>query len=88
MKIKSISDIKSAIGRTGLFAFLIIFTFSIIVIYLTHRESVQKSLLLRQQEINNSIKVYISNLSEKLSIIASSSEFIDFIRSGEITRDK
>jgi signal transduction histidine kinase len=46
----------------------------------------QKSL--QSKDIDNAISLFQYNLSEKLSIIASSSVFIDFLTSGNSTRDE
>ncbi len=88
MKIKNIEDLKNNINRSTIFIFFIIFTTALVGLYLTHNQFIQKQALLNHREIVSAINTYKSNLSEKLSIIASSTVFLDYLRSGNESRDR
>jgi len=88
MKIRNIEDIKKNINQSTIFIFFVIFSSALIGLYLTHSKFVQKSNLLYKKEIFAAGNNYKSNLSEKLSIIASSTVFLDYLRSGEKTRKR
>jgi len=87
MRINTIDALKKNINISTFLIFLVIFTISISCMYLTFRHARQEQILSDNQQIAASIDIYKSNLSEKLSIIASSNLFIDYLRSGYLTRN-
>lgn len=88
MKIKNIEDLKSSINWSILAVFCLIFGLSLFGLFFIHNKFLQKQSLYDNQQIVTAENVYKSNLSEKLSIIASSIIFLDFLRSGEETRER
>lgn len=88
MSIKSIDELKESINQSTLVIFSIILFFSLIGSYFIHAHSLEKEKLLNRQKINSAIESYKSNLSEKLSIISSSTVFLDYLHSGEETRSQ
>ena len=87
MKIKNIEDLKRSINWSTLLAFCVIFGFSLVGLFVIHGKFLQKRTLYEKQQIVTAADVYKSNLSEKLSIIASSTVFLDYLRSGENSRE-
>lgn len=88
MKINNIEDLKKNINVSTAFIFFIIFTFALIGLYITHNNFIKKQNYLDHEEIINAENSYKYNLSEKLSIIASSNVFLDYLRSGQLTRQR
>lgn len=86
MKIKNISDLKKSINKSTMIIFIAIFCSVLTGLNITHNKFKAKRAHLSEQEIKSAGEIFKSNLSEKLSIIASSTVFLDFLRSGEITR--
>lgn len=87
MKINNLEDIKRSLSNNVTIAFIVIFLLSIIAVFLTHQKIKAKIDSLNTQQIQSLLYNYQSNLSEKLSIIASSSIFIDYLRSGSKSRE-
>lgn len=88
MKIKNLDELKQSINYSTLLAFIIIFAAVISSLYFTHKEFLKRKDIFNKQEIISATNIYKSNFSEKLSIIASSTVFLDYLRSGEITRKR
>ncbi len=86
--IKSIYDVVKKIDRSLLFSVLIPVLISLFVLLIFfHRQ--QKILMASNGSlISSNIKTLKSNISEKLSIIATSTDFKTYLRSGDITRKK
>ncbi|HEU5280400.1 MAG TPA: HAMP domain-containing sensor histidine kinase [Gammaproteobacteria bacterium] len=87
-KIYDISSLKASITQSLQIVFSGIFLTALIVFLALHEKYSESKRLLNQQEIHQVINTYKSGLSEKLSIIASSYVFMDYLRSGDITRKK
>jgi signal transduction histidine kinase len=88
MKINNIEDLKKSINQSTIFIFIAILFSSLIILCITHNQFVQKRTLLNKQELINTANIFKSNLSEKLSIISSSTVFLDYLRSGYETRHR
>lgn len=88
MKIENIQDLKKNINASSLIIFFVIFTSAILSLFCIHKEFVQRQKFISKQEIINVGNIYKSNLSEKLSIIASSNVFLDYLRSGYLSRKR
>lgn len=86
MKITNLNDLKLSIGRAISLSFVVIFAITVFIIFVTYKEFEYKRQELNQQQILSASDVYQSNLSEQLSVIASSDEFMDYLRSGKETR--
>ena len=86
-KMKNVDTIKNTINRSIVSMFLILIISAVFVIYFTS-DDFKQNLFINQQEIEFSRDLYKSRLSEKLSIIATSFIFIDYLRSGIDTRAK
>jgi len=87
MKIRNINDVKKYANQITVLIFIVIFTSASFALMSHYRFQVQRKAYndkLIIEQINNSA----SDLSEKLSIIASSTVFLDYLRSGETTREK
>lgn len=87
MKIKNIEDLKKNINRSTFWTFCLIFCFSIAGLLFIHSRFREKQAIVRSQQIISTGMVFESGLSERLSIIASSAAFLDYLRSGEKTRE-
>jgi len=83
---RSIRNIKNSIGNTIILSFFVVFLFSVVSMFFVHVETINQTKIFNQKQIQNIIKIYQINLSEKIAILASSDEFIDYIRSGSISR--
>lgn len=88
MKIDTISDLKKFINKSTIIVFTGILFSVLTGLSITHNKFITKRSLLNEQQIKSAGEVFKSNLSEKLSIIASSTVFQDYLRSGEVTRNK
>jgi signal transduction histidine kinase len=86
MKIKNINELKTAISRVAIFSFFVIFGIALILLIIIHSESNLKRQELFNQQLQDASKLYQSSLAEKLGIVASSTSFLDYIRSGDETR--
>lgn len=87
VNIKNIEDLKDNINWSSVIVFFLIFGLSLAGLLFVHGEFLQKRAQYEKQEVITIEGIYKSNLSEKLSIIASSTEFLDYLRSGESTRN-
>lgn len=87
MKIRNIEDLKKNINRSTATIFFIIFSLVLIGLYFTHSKFTQKKTLIDQQKLLFAQSFYKSNLSEKLSIIASSTAFLDYKLGTKNSRD-
>lgn len=84
--IRNINDLRRSIGRSIIVSFLIIGSLSAAVLFIIQTQYSAKMLAWDQQQIENAITIYQSNLSEKISMVANSTTFVDFLRSGNETR--
>lgn len=87
-EIKNLDSLKRSINLSSLLIFVIIFVFSLCVSFFVHSSYMKSRGLVNQDNIQLAINGYKSNLSEKLAIIASSTVFLDFLRSGAVTRQR
>jgi signal transduction histidine kinase len=83
---QNVSSVRNSISRTITISFFVVFVFSIIAILFVHKEARDQAKIFNKQQIHNIIKIYQIDLSEKIAILVSSCEFIDFIRSGPVSR--
>ncbi len=88
MHITNLQELKKNINLSSFIIFSIIFTSALIGAFFMHSSAQKEKAIQDQKEIIFSQNLYKSNLSEKLSIIASSSVFFDYLHSGDETRDK
>lgn len=85
---KNIAAFKKAVSFSiiwPLIYFTILTTFLFYAVYSQAKNERNKA---DKNQINATIQLYQSNLSEKIAIIASSTIFIDFITSGNVTRQE
>jgi len=87
MKINNIEDLKKNINSSTFWTFFVIFCLSMTGLLIIHNKFLDKQAVVRNQQIISTIRIFESNLSERMSIIASSSAFLDYLRSGEKTRE-
>jgi signal transduction histidine kinase len=59
-----------------------------ILFFIIYYQSINERNLIESKEIENTVNVFISNLSDKLSIITSSNIFMDFLTSGKQTKNE
>ena len=87
-KIKNINGLKKSIITNILFISAGVIFFTLIIYNILYYQ--QYNLLRKTNEgrIESAINLYNANLSEKLSILSSSKEFIDYLRSGQLTRNE
>lgn len=86
--IKNIKQLKANIKQSLAVVFFAIFTFALVFFGVLHSQYVKSEIAFNQQAVRAAIDAYKSELSEKLSILASSNTFIDYLRSGSVTREK
>lgn len=86
MKIKNIEDLRKNISRSTASIFIMVFSTAFIGLYLTHSKFIKNQNYSDNSKIISAVNIYKSNVSEKLSIIASSNVFLDYLRSGGETR--
>ena len=84
----NLSILKKQINVSTCYFVLGVFLSTFSVFYILHRSYTENRIALDQREIQNILNTYESNMLDKLSIIASSSTFIDYLRSGNVTREK
>lgn len=88
MLIQNLSDINKSISKTVNVAFMVIFALSILLLFFVHQQLNSRREAVNYNDIQYTLGLYKYNLSEKLGIIANSSLFLDYLRSGEVTRDR
>jgi signal transduction histidine kinase len=84
MKINSLS--KKYLSATLSAIFLILFGV-VVIQFFTTQEINRRQLELSKKEIASTLLVYRREISEKISLLVSSQVFIDYLRSGQVTRD-
>lgn len=87
MKHLDINKIKSAIEKTIIFSACLVLAFALLSMSIAHHKVQLNKAKFNEQKINNTLDVYRSNLSQQLAIIASSTIFVDYLNSGEISRN-
>ncbi len=88
MKIQNIESLKRNINSSIMLMFGALFFFTMLGLSIVHYQYIQKRDLLNNEELRSAANSLKSNLSEKLSIIASSIVFQDYLHSGEVTRKR
>jgi signal transduction histidine kinase len=88
MRIKSIEDLKQNINISTIVIFSVIFLSTLAILYLFHNDYEKKRIIHDNKELVSVGNLFKSNLSEKLSIIASSTIFLDYIRSGDESKKR
>src|SRR5437868_14573932 len=88
MKIKNIEDLRKNIRKSTACMFVLLFSVTTTCCYLAHLNFVKNQHYSDNDKIVSAVNIYKSNLSEKLSIVASSNIFIDYLRSGSETRKR
>lgn len=88
MKLRNIEDLKRNINISTVIIFFVIFTSALISLFTIHKSMTAKRALIGTQQIISAHELYKANLSEKLGIIASSTIFIDYLRSGSESRKR
>ena len=84
----NLHKLKLQINLSTIALVLGVFLTTFSVFFLLHKSYTANKNALDQREIQNILNTYQSNLFDKLSIIASSPAFIDYLRSGSVTRNK
>jgi signal transduction histidine kinase len=84
--IKNLNYFEKAVSSAIITPVIIIFLITTVIFYIIYSKSNAKQESDNLKQIYATNKIFQSNLSEKLSIIASSTTFIDFITSGDYTR--
>ena len=85
--IQSVNNLQKFLGRTLLVSFFVVALLSILMLFIFNFQHEKDSEKWASQRLKNSITIFQSNLSEKLSIVANSTIFIDFLRSGKTSRE-
>lgn len=88
MKLTNLENVKKNINISTIIIFFIIYSSSLAGLYLIHQSFIIKNYISNKHQIQMVQELYKSNLSEKLGIIASSTVFIDYLRSGIVTRKR
>lgn len=86
VKLNDIESLKRNINISTIIIFLIIFISSLFFLIFFHNQFLKKRDIFRKQEVKVAQDLYKSNLSEKLSIISSSTVFLDYLHSGSESR--
>lgn len=84
----NLKKLKMQINVSTFYLVFGVFLSTFSVFYILHRSYTESRVALDKREIQNILNSYQSNMLDKLSIIASSPIFIDYLRSGAITRNK
>tara|TARA_R110000868_G_scaffold410505_2_gene698755 strand:+ start:4979 stop:7261 length:2283 start_codon:yes stop_codon:yes gene_type:complete len=85
-KINSIRDVQKSIRVRITISFMILIIVCGGLLIYIHGSLTSKQEVINQQRLDSTLNIYRSNLAEQLGIIASSDVFIDYIRSGAMTR--
>ena len=88
MAIRSIEELKRHLNYSTLVIFFIVFFSAFVGLYLAHDKFMRQRNARDREKIVFHERLYQANLSEKLGIIASSTVFIDYLRSGVKTRKR
>lgn len=83
----SIDDLKRNINASALVMFFIVISTTLIALFVMHKMYMDEKAEINNQKTISAINVYQSSMAEKLSVAASSASFLDYIRSGQKTRD-
>lgn len=86
LKVRNLAQVKATLGASIISSFLVAASVFICLFILMFFIYNRQELLANQREIISDNKLYQASLSEQLGIIASSTEFISFLRSGKYTR--
>lgn len=86
MKINRLADFNKAISHSIYSVFLIVTLMTCVAFFILYQHALEKERIIDMTEINSANQLLQSNLSEKLSIIANSNIFLDYLRSGTLTR--
>jgi signal transduction histidine kinase len=86
ISVRSVNDLQKYLGQTLLFSFFIVALLSVVMLCVLNFQHEKDSEKWASQRLKNIITIYQSNLSEKLGILANSTIFIDFLRSGKTSR--
>ena len=87
MKHLDINKIKSAIENTIIISTCVVLAFALLSMSIAHHKVQLNKAKFNEQKIDNILSVYRSNLSQQLAIVASSTIFVDYLNSGEISRN-
>src|SRR5579872_829075 len=86
MNITSLNAINSTIKKNITVALLFLLALSLIILNIFFYNNLKIMARKNNEEIASNYALLKSHISEKISIIASSNVFVDFIRSGELTQ--
>lgn len=86
MKITKLSDFNKAVSNSIYTVFLIVTLLTCITFFILYKHSLEKERIAEMAELKAANQLLQSNLSEKLSIIANSNIFLDYLRSGSMSR--
>jgi signal transduction histidine kinase len=86
MKLYKLADFSKSISKTVGTAFIAIFFIALGIFGLIYAKSYKNELVLQTKQLVSANQLLQSNLSGKLSIIANSNIFLDYLRSGSISR--
>jgi signal transduction histidine kinase len=88
MNVKDIDALKRNINISTIVIFLVIFISALAGLFAIHKNISAKRERVETQQIISAHELYKANLSEKLGIIASSTIFMDYLRSGTESRKR
>lgn len=86
MIINSLNSINKAIKQNILFSLISLLTLSLIILNFLYFNNLKEIKKQQQYEIASNFELLKAYLSEKISIIANSNIFVDYLRSGEVSR--
>ena len=88
MKVTAVNKIKPALLLALSGQFVIVFSIALITFFIMDKDIDRKNKELSNKEIQSAITVFNAELSSGMDILANTDVFIDFIRSGKISRDR
>lgn len=88
MQITNLENLKKYLRNSTLWSMIILLLTATVLIILVNIKLSSTELQMQNHHLEEAINTFKSNLSEELSIVASSTTFINYLRSGEITRQQ
>lgn len=84
----SIDDLRRNIGTSAMAISVVIIAITLSTLLIMHKMYLDAKSVADNQKIISAANVYKSNLAEKISVAASSPIFLDYMRSGDKSREK
>lgn len=87
MEIVNLNILKKYLGRSIIISLAVMFIFVFTAFFILNKKYHDETSKLQQQKLQAAVELFKSNLSAQLSIVASSEVFLNYLRSGPVSRE-